>query len=96
MHGAGPLPVASVSLFLTLFLPVPVDRCVGCGGSVHSGSCSGDVYVETRGGEAVSEHVGIGEHAFSQMQGDLDQQRLLGERPTADVELVRQIQSKER
>ena len=65
---------------------------MGCGGSVHSGSCSGDVYVEP-----VSEH--IGEHAFSQMQGDLDQQRLLGERPNTDVasiELVRQIQSKER
>ncbi|KAK6627925.1 hypothetical protein RUM44_010407 [Polyplax serrata] len=26
----------------------------------------------------------IGEHAFSQMQGDLDQQRLLGERPCSD------------
>ncbi|XP_026280834.1 protein GDAP2 homolog isoform X2 [Frankliniella occidentalis] len=72
-----------------------VDRCVGCGGSVHSGSCS-DVYVDVRGGEAVSVSEHIGEHAFSQMQGDLDQQRLLGERPTADIELVRQIQSKER
>lgn len=73
-----------------------IDRCVGCGGGVHSGSCSGDVYVETRQGESVSVSEHIGEHAFSQMQGDLDQQRLLGERPAADIELVRQIQSKER
>ncbi|KAL3279990.1 hypothetical protein HHI36_017496 [Cryptolaemus montrouzieri] len=39
------------------------------------------------------------EHAFSQMQGDLDQQRLLGERPfndpLADI-MVKEIQHQER
>lgn len=41
----------------------------------------------------------VGEHAFSQMQGDLDQQRLLGERPyndpLADI-MVKEIQHQER
>ncbi|KAK5649516.1 hypothetical protein RI129_000545 [Pyrocoelia pectoralis] len=43
--------------------------------------------------------VTVGDHAFSQMQGDLDQQRLLGERPLndplADI-MVREIQHQER
>lgn len=43
--------------------------------------------------------VNVGDHAFSQMQGDLDQQRLLGERPIndplADI-MVREIQHQER
>ncbi|GJQ81537.1 hypothetical protein Trydic_g4898 [Trypoxylus dichotomus] len=43
--------------------------------------------------------VNVGEHAFSQMQGDLDQQRLLGERPyndpLADI-MVKEIQHQER
>lgn len=43
--------------------------------------------------------VNLGDHAFSQMQGDLDQQRLLGERPfndpLADI-MVKQIQHQER
>ncbi|KAJ8942516.1 hypothetical protein NQ318_007245 [Aromia moschata] len=43
--------------------------------------------------------VTVGEHAFSQMQGDLDQQRLLGERPfndpLADI-MVKEIQHQER
>lgn len=43
--------------------------------------------------------VSLGEHAFSQMQGDLDQQRLLGERPfndpLADI-MVKEIQHQER
>lgn len=41
----------------------------------------------------------VGDHAFSQMQGDLDQQRLLGERPfndpLADI-MVKEIQHQER
>ncbi|KAL2719434.1 protein GDAP2 [Vespula squamosa] len=43
--------------------------------------------------------VNIGEHAFAQMQGDLDRQRLLGERsvtdPLADI-MIKQMQQKER
>ncbi|CAH0558831.1 unnamed protein product [Brassicogethes aeneus] len=43
--------------------------------------------------------VNVGEHAFSQMQGDLDQQRLLGERtyndPLADI-MIKEIQHQER
>lgn len=43
--------------------------------------------------------VSVGDHAFSQMQGDLDQQRLLGERtyndPLADI-MVKEIQHQER
>lgn len=43
--------------------------------------------------------VTVGDHAFSQMQGDLDQQRLLGERPyndpLADI-MVKEIQHQER
>lgn len=43
--------------------------------------------------------VTVGEHAFCQMQGDLDQQRLLGERsfndPLADI-MVKEIQHQER
>lgn len=43
--------------------------------------------------------INVGEHAFSQMQGDLDQQRLLGERPfndpLADI-MVKEIQHQER
>lgn len=43
--------------------------------------------------------VNVGDHAFSQMQGDLDQQRLLGERPfndpLADI-MVKEIQHQER
>ena len=41
----------------------------------------------------------IGEHAFSQMQGDLDQQRLLGERPCNDPVtdiLIKEMQHKGR
>lgn len=41
----------------------------------------------------------IGEHAFAQMQGDLDRQRLLGERPPADPLadiMLKQMQQKER
>lgn len=41
----------------------------------------------------------LGEHAFTQMQGDLDRQRLLGERPLidplADI-MLKQMQQKER
>ena len=43
--------------------------------------------------------VNIGEHAFAQMQGDLDRQRLLGERPPADPLadiMLKQMQQKER
>ncbi|XP_071568884.1 protein GDAP2 homolog isoform X1 [Temnothorax nylanderi] len=43
--------------------------------------------------------VNIGEHAFAQMQGDLDRQRLLGERPFADPLadiMLKQMQHKER
>ncbi|XP_032681280.1 protein GDAP2 homolog isoform X2 [Odontomachus brunneus] len=43
--------------------------------------------------------VNIGEHAFAQMQGDLDRQRLLGERPPADPLadiMFKQMQQKER
>ncbi|KAK7792886.1 hypothetical protein R5R35_000437 [Gryllus longicercus] len=43
--------------------------------------------------------VTIGEHAFSQMQGDLDQQRLLGERPhfdPLDEIMLKEMQNKER
>lgn len=43
--------------------------------------------------------VNIGEHAFAQMQGDLDRQRLLGERPPADPLadiMLKQMQHKER
>lgn len=43
--------------------------------------------------------INVGDHAFSQMQGDLDQQRLLGERPfsdpLADI-MVKEIQHQER
>ncbi|XP_012276397.1 protein GDAP2 homolog [Orussus abietinus] len=43
--------------------------------------------------------VNLGEHAFTQMQGDLDRQRLLGERPLtdplADI-MLKQMQQKER
>ncbi|XP_046625614.1 protein GDAP2 homolog [Neodiprion virginianus] len=43
--------------------------------------------------------VSLGEHAFTQMQGDLDRQRLLGERPLtdplADI-MLKQMQEKER
>lgn len=41
----------------------------------------------------------LGEHAFSQMQGDLDQQRLLGERPVCDPLsdiMVKELQQQER
>ena len=41
----------------------------------------------------------VGEHSFSQMHGDLDQQRLLGERPSADPLaefIVKEMRSKER
>jgi hypothetical protein len=41
----------------------------------------------------------VGEHAFSQMQGDLDQQRLLGERPQTDPIselMIKEMQNKER
>lgn len=43
--------------------------------------------------------VNVGDHAFSQMQGDLDQQRLLGERPLNDPLsdiMVKEIQHQER
>lgn len=43
--------------------------------------------------------ISVGEHAFSQMQGDLDQQRLLGERPLNDPLsdiMVKEIQHQER
>ena len=43
--------------------------------------------------------VTVGEHAFSHMQGDLDQQRLLGERPQTDPLgelMIKEMQSKER
>ncbi|XP_049821406.1 protein GDAP2 homolog isoform X2 [Aethina tumida] len=43
--------------------------------------------------------VNVGEHAFSQMQGDLDQQRLLGERPTNDPLdniMIKELQHQER
>jgi hypothetical protein len=43
--------------------------------------------------------VTVGEHAFSQMQGDLDQQRLLGERPQTDPLgeiMIKEMQNKER
>ena len=43
--------------------------------------------------------VSLGDHAFSQMQGDLDQQRLLGERPFSDPLtdiMVKEIQHQER
>jgi len=43
--------------------------------------------------------IAVGEHAFSHMQGDLDQQRLLGERPHSDPVgelMIKEMQSKER
>ncbi|XP_048512891.1 uncharacterized protein LOC105690405 isoform X1 [Athalia rosae] len=43
--------------------------------------------------------VSLGDHAFTQMQGDLDRQRLLGERPLADPLadiMLKQMQHKER
>nr|CAD7397796.1 unnamed protein product [Timema poppensis] len=47
----------------------------------------------------LSTQLSVGEHAFTQMQGDLDQQRLLGERPLADPLddlLAREMHTKER
>nr|CAD7596630.1 unnamed protein product [Timema genevievae] len=47
----------------------------------------------------LSTQLSVGEHAFTQMQGDLDQQRLLGERPLTDPLddlLVREMHTKER
>lgn len=41
----------------------------------------------------------VGDHEFSQMQGDLDQQRLLGDRPSNDPVaeiLIKELQQKER
>ncbi|XP_068081314.1 protein GDAP2 homolog isoform X2 [Anabrus simplex] len=43
--------------------------------------------------------ISVGEHAFCQMQGDLDQQRLLGERPQSDPLdelMIKEMQNKER
>lgn len=43
--------------------------------------------------------INLGEHAFTQMQGDLDRQRLLGERPLSDPLadiMLKQMQQKER
>lgn len=43
--------------------------------------------------------VNLSEHSFTQMQGDLDRQRLLGERPSADPLadiMLKQMQQKER
>ncbi|XP_051174986.1 protein GDAP2 homolog isoform X1 [Leptopilina boulardi] len=42
--------------------------------------------------------ISLGDHAFTQMQGDLDRQRLLGERPLTDplADLLKQMQHKER
>jgi len=36
-------------------------------------------------GFSLSTHLNIGQHSFSQMQGDLDRQRLLGDRPRANL-----------
>ncbi|KAJ6632842.1 Protein GDAP2 like, partial [Pseudolycoriella hygida] len=36
-------------------------------------------------GFSLSSHLNIGQHSFSQMQGDLDRQRLLGDRPRANL-----------
>nr|CAD7397754.1 unnamed protein product [Timema cristinae] len=47
----------------------------------------------------LSTQLSVGEHAFTQMQGDLDQQRLLGERPLTDPLddlLAREMHTKER
>jgi hypothetical protein len=41
------------------------------------------------------EGLGVGEHAFSQMQGDLDQQRLLGDLPTYNSEYTSETMMKE-
>lgn len=41
------------------------------------------------------EGLGVGEHAFSQMQGDLDQQRLLGDIPTYNSEFASETMMKE-
>jgi hypothetical protein len=41
------------------------------------------------------ESLGVGEHAFSQMQGDLDQQRLLGDLPTYNSEYTSETMMKE-
>jgi hypothetical protein len=43
--------------------------------------------------------VTVGEHSFSHMQGDLDQQRLLGERPQTDPIgelMIKEMQNQER
>lgn len=43
--------------------------------------------------------VSLSEHTFTQMQGDLDRQRLLGERPLSDPLadiMLKQMQQKER
>ncbi|XP_065342839.1 protein GDAP2 homolog isoform X2 [Cloeon dipterum] len=41
------------------------------------------------------EGLGVGEHAFSQMQGDLDQQRLLGDLPTYNTEYTSESMMRE-
>ncbi|XP_037905992.1 protein GDAP2 homolog isoform X1 [Hermetia illucens] len=41
--------------------------------------------VDINSGLNLSPHLNIGQHAFSQMQGDLDRQRLLGDRPRVGI-----------
>ena len=63
-----------------------------------------DVFVYILADEAVDLNphletsINLGDHAFTQMQGDLDRQRLLGERPLSDplADLLKQMQHKER
>ena len=59
--------------------------------------CTGDESVDLS--SQLETAINIGEHAFTQMQGDMDRQRLLGERPLtdplADI-MLKQMQQKER
>jgi len=91
---------------LIVFCCVPGDVCLQL---EPNGDAASDVHLIGVGDEAPSPGLGlglgatsVGEHAFSQMQGDLDQQRLLGERPVAAggdplaQVMLREIQTKER
>jgi hypothetical protein len=55
------------------------------------------IFTDEDGSELASqlESVSVGEHAFSQMQGDLDQQRLLGDKPNGTSDsMMAEMQNK--
>ncbi|XP_059475099.1 protein GDAP2 homolog isoform X3 [Neocloeon triangulifer] len=61
-------------------------------------NCVGGSDADDEGLSTQLESLGVGEHAFSQMQGDLDQQRLLGDLPTYNSQytsetLMREMQN---